>query len=72
MLLLGKIRSQVFDHQGRAIGGDNQRMFIPESGLMVTSNTILCEDDSAVQSRILVLPVDRMPKSTGLPAVMLG
>ena len=42
-------------------------MFIPESGLMVTSNSILCEDDSAVQSRILVLPFDQMPKSNGLP-----
>ena len=34
---------------------------------MVTSNSILCEDDSAVQSRILVLPFDQMPKSNGLP-----
>ncbi|MDE0895668.1 MAG: hypothetical protein OSB10_03700, partial [Planctomycetota bacterium] len=62
-----EVTRQVYDHQGRAIGGDNQRMFIPESGLMVTSNSILCEDDSAVQSRILVLPFDQMPKSNGLP-----
>eukprot|EP00964_Phaeocystis_antarctica_P036430 scaffold20795_cov62-Phaeocystis_antarctica.AAC.1 len=29
-----EVTRQVYDHQGRAIGGDSQRMFIPESGLM--------------------------------------
>ena len=57
---------QWYDHQGRSIGGDNARDFIADSGLMVTSNEIVCERDTAVQARLLVFEFEKLKGTSGL------
>ena len=57
---------QWFDHQGRSIGGDHARDFIADSGLMVTSNEIVCQNDPAVQARLLVFEFDKLQNTSGL------
>ena len=57
---------QFFDHQGRSIGGDTARDFVADSGLMVTSNEIVCQNDPAVQARLLVFEFDKLQNTSGL------
>ena len=61
-----ELARQLFEHASRSIGGDGACVRTCESPVLVSSNSILCPTDAAVQSRILVIPFDQMHDSDKL------